>query len=95
MSKVMLWERLMPILKKAGDGGEVLNVLPLFQAVGMDFTSCFLFRLRHGTRYLFQILEWKFWLEEYERFKFLSRDDRLMGYIEAWCLGFCERIEAS
>ncbi|CAI7586320.1 hypothetical protein PCG10_002050 [Penicillium crustosum] len=95
MSKVILWERLMPILKKAGEGGEVLNVLPLFQAVGMDFTSSFLFGLREGTRYLFNIPEWKIWLDEYERFKYLSRDDRYMGFIEGWCLGFCDRLEAS
>ncbi|KAJ6023300.1 hypothetical protein N7460_013695 [Penicillium canescens] len=95
ISKVVLWERLMPILKKAGEGGEVLNVLPLFQAVGMDFTSSFLFGLRQGTRYLFNISDWKIWLEEYERFKYLSRDDRYMGFIERWCLELCERIEAS
>ncbi|KGO40579.1 Cytochrome P450 [Penicillium expansum] len=95
ISKVMLWDRLMPILKKAGEGGEVLNVLPLFQAVGMDFTSSFLFGLRQGSRYLFNIPEWKIWLEEYERFKYLSRDDRYMGFIEAWCLSFCDRVEAS
>ncbi|KOS48290.1 hypothetical protein ACN38_g683 [Penicillium nordicum] len=95
ISKVILRDRLMPILKTAGEGGEVLNVLPLFQAVGMDFTSSFLFGLREGTRYLFNIPEWKIWLEEYEQFKYLSRDDRYMGFIEAWCLGFCNRIEAS
>ncbi|KAI2753712.1 hypothetical protein DTO006G1_8845 [Penicillium roqueforti] len=95
ISKVVLWERLMPILKKVGEGGEVVNVLPLFQAVGMDFTSSFLFGLRHGTRYLFDIPEWKLWLEEYERFKYLSRDDRFMGFIEGWCLGLCAGVEAS
>jgi hypothetical protein len=95
ISKVVLWERLMPILKEAGDSGEVLNVLPLFQAVGMDFTSSFLFGLQQGTRYLFSIPEWKVWLEEYERFKYLSRDDRYMGFIEGWCLGLCERTEKS
>lgn len=95
ISKVVLWDRLMPILKKAGNDGEVLNVLPMFQAVGMDFTSSFLFGLRRGTRYLFNIPEWMVWLEEYEKFKFLSRDDRYMGFIEGWCMELCERTEAS
>ncbi|KAJ5753070.1 hypothetical protein N7520_009987 [Penicillium odoratum] len=95
ISKTVLWERLMPVLKKAGEDEEVLNVLPLFQAVGMDFISSFLFGLRGGTRYLFNIPEWKVWLEEYERFKFLSRENRYMGFIERWCLGFCERTEAA
>lgn len=94
ISKVVLWKRLMPILKKAGEGREVLNVLPLFQALGMDFTSSFLFGLRQGTRYLFNIPEWKMWLDEYERFKYMSRDARYMGFIEKWCMGFCERMEA-
>ncbi|CAI7630120.1 unnamed protein product [Penicillium glandicola] len=95
ISRVVLWERLMPILKKAGEGGEVLNVLPLFQAVGMDFTSSLLFGLRQGTSYLFSIPQWKIWLEEYERFKYLSRDERYMGFVESWCLGLCERVETS
>lgn len=95
ISKVVLWGRLMPILKKAGEGGEVLNVLPLFQALGMDFTSSFLFGLRQGTGYLFKIPEWREWLEEYERFKYMSRDDRYMGFVEKWCLELCNRVEAS
>jgi cytochrome P450 len=95
ISKVVLQERLLPILKKAGERGEVVNVLPLFQAVGMDFISSFLFGLEHGTKYLFNIPEWKVWLEEYEKFKYLSRSDRHMGFIETWCLGFCERVEGS
>ena len=95
ISKAVLWERLMPIVKKAGEGGEVVNVLHLFQALGMDFTSSFLFGLGRGTKYLFNIPEWKIWLEEYERFKYLSRDDRYMGFIEGWCLGLCAGVEAS
>ncbi|KAJ5319732.1 hypothetical protein N7508_000015 [Penicillium antarcticum] len=94
ISKVILWDRLMPILKQAGEKGEVLNVLPLFQAVGMDFISSFLFGLRPGTRYLLRIPEWKVWLGEYEKFKYLSRHDRYMGFIENWCMGLCKRMEA-
>ncbi|KAJ5826557.1 hypothetical protein N7447_003320 [Penicillium robsamsonii] len=95
MSKVVLWKRFMPILQKAGGSGEVLNVLPLFQALGMDFISSYLFGLRDGTKYVLNIPEWRVWLEEYEKFKFLSREDRYMGFIEGWCLGLCERTEAS
>ncbi|CAG8146663.1 unnamed protein product [Penicillium salamii] len=95
ISKEILHARLIPILKKAGDNQEVLNVLPLFQAVGMDFTSSFLFGLRHGTKYSLSIPEWKVWLEEYERFKYMSRGDRYMGFIERWCIGLCEQAEVS
>ncbi|KAJ5239779.1 hypothetical protein N7468_004398 [Penicillium chermesinum] len=81
------------VRRGAARSGEVLNVLPLFQAVGMDFTSSFLFGLRQGTRFLFNLPEWNIWLEEYERFKFLSRDDQYMGFIERWCMDFCEQLE--
>ncbi|OQE41356.1 hypothetical protein PENCOP_c005G04196 [Penicillium coprophilum] len=93
ISKVVMSERVMPILKKAGESGEVVNVLPLFQALGMDFTSSFLFGLRRGTAFVLNIPEWKMWLEEYERFKFMSREKRYMGFIEGWCLGLCEQTE--
>ncbi|KAJ5963994.1 uncharacterized protein N7479_003870 [Penicillium vulpinum] len=95
IAKAVLWGRFMPILKQAGETGEVLNVLPLCQALGMDFTSSFLFGLRQGTKYLLNIPEWMMWLEEYEQFKYLSRDDRYMGFIERWCLGLCDRMEES
>ncbi|KAJ5787564.1 hypothetical protein N7457_002554 [Penicillium paradoxum] len=95
LSEVMLWDRLMPILKKAGENGEVLNVLPLFQALGMDFTSSFLLGSRRGTKFLLNIPEWMIWLKEYERFKFMSREDRFMGFVEKWCLELCERAEPS
>lgn len=95
ISETILWGRIMPILQSAASSGEVVNVLPLFQAAGMDFTSSFLFGLRQGTNYLFNLPEWKVWLEEYEIFKYLSRDDRYMGFIESWCLRLCDRTEES
>ncbi|CAG8184447.1 unnamed protein product [Penicillium olsonii] len=95
ISRHILSERLMPILKKSSDSQEVVNVLPLFQAIGMDFTSSFLFGLGRGTEYSLKIPEWMVWLEEYERFKYMSRHDRYMGFIERWCLELCERAEVS
>ncbi|PLB48532.1 cytochrome protein [Aspergillus steynii IBT 23096] len=93
LSRIVLSQRLLPILHRAASAGDVLNVLPLFQAVGMDFTSGFLFGSRNATTCLFDLPEWKRWLDEYEQFKEMSRDDRRDGFIESWCLSLCRRME--
>lgn len=93
ISRIVLSQRLLPILQQAAKGGDAINVLPLFQAVGMDFTSAFLFGTRNSTTYLFKLPEWQHWLDEYEQFKVMSREDRHNGFVESWCLSLCRRME--
>ncbi|PYH87647.1 putative cytochrome P450 monooxygenase [Aspergillus ellipticus CBS 707.79] len=93
LSSHILWGRLFPILNNLSRTNETVSVLPLFQAVGMDFTSAFLFGLQNATRYTLHLEEWTPWLDEYERFKYLSRDARYNGFIEKWCLDLCSRVQ--
>ncbi|KAI9039778.1 cytochrome P450 [Aspergillus affinis] len=93
ISRIVLSQRLLPILRRVATDRETINVLPLFQAVGMDFTSAFLFGTRNATTYILQLPEWQQWLDEYEQFKVMSRDDRCDGFIESWCLSLCRRME--
>ncbi|KAL2841563.1 cytochrome P450 [Aspergillus pseudoustus] len=93
LSAVVLSQRLFPILQRIAADGETVNVLPLFQAVGMDFTSSYLFGIQSGTRYLFNLPEWQKWLEEYEKFKHLSLDERADGFVEKWCLSLCQQAQ--
>ncbi|KAA8644910.1 hypothetical protein EYZ11_005298 [Aspergillus tanneri] len=93
ISRIVLSQRLLPTLQRVASSGEAINVLPLFQAVGMDFTSAYLFGTRNSTTYISQLPEWQKWLDEYEQFKEMSRDDRRDGFIESWCLSLCRRME--
>jgi hypothetical protein len=95
LSEVVLSQRLFPILQRLATDGETVNVLPLFQAVGMDFTSSYLFGTQNGTKYLFNLTEWQKWLEEYEKFKHLSLDERADGFVEKWCLSLCQQTETA
>ncbi|OOG00887.1 hypothetical protein ASPCADRAFT_159267 [Aspergillus carbonarius ITEM 5010] len=95
LSSHILHQRLLPILDNLARTEQSVNVLPLFQAVGMDFTSAFLFGLRHSTRYVLNLGEWNNWLDEYERFKHQSREERYRGFIENWCLGLCEKVRSA
>ncbi|GKZ23416.1 hypothetical protein AbraIFM66951_009699 [Aspergillus brasiliensis] len=72
----------------------VVNVLPVFQAVGMDFTSGFVFGMQGGTRFLEDLTSWGVWLGQYESFKRMSREERYMGFVERWCLGLCEGVSS-
>ncbi|KAL4875372.1 cytochrome P450 [Aspergillus karnatakaensis] len=91
LSAVIVSQRLLPLLQRFATTGETANVLPLFQAVGMDFTSSYLFGTRNGTKYLFNLPRWQQWLGEYEKFKHLSLDERADGFVERWCLELCQR----
>lgn len=95
VSKIVLSHRLLPILDRAAKAGKATNVLPLFQAVGMDFTSSFLFGTSNSTKYILNLPEWQRWLDEYERFKYMSREKRYLGFIESWCLSLCRRTEGN
>jgi hypothetical protein len=95
ISSIVLSQRLLPILQKVAEEGEAINVLPLFQAVGMDFTSAFLFGTANSTTFLFDLPGWEKWLVEYERFKYLSLKERYLGFIESWCLSLCSRIQSN
>ncbi|KAF7592319.1 hypothetical protein BBP40_000375 [Aspergillus hancockii] len=93
ISSIVLSQRLFPILRRVAKSGEAINVLPLFQAVGMDFTSSYLFGTKNSTTYILHLPEWQQWLDEYEKFKYMSVEARYMGFIEAWCLSYCHKVE--
>ncbi|KAF5858429.1 hypothetical protein ETB97_004367 [Aspergillus alliaceus] len=93
ISSIVLSQRLFPILRRIAKSGEAINVLPLFQAVGMDFTSSYLFGTQNSTEYIFHLPEWQQWLDEFEKFKYLSVQDRYMGFIENWCLSLCRKVQ--
>ncbi|KAI9928453.1 hypothetical protein ASPWEDRAFT_170549 [Aspergillus wentii DTO 134E9] len=93
ISRMMLKERIFPILDNLAQTGDSVNVLPLFQAVGMDFTSSYLFGTENGTMFVFDMGEWMRWLGEYERFKYMSLQERYHGFIESWCLSLCQKMK--
>ncbi|KAL4945847.1 hypothetical protein BDV06DRAFT_209164 [Aspergillus oleicola] len=93
LSNVILSERLMPFLAGVAGKGEVVNVLPVFQAVGMDFTSGYLFGSEIGTKFLFDLGSWEKWLGEYEVFKKMSLDERADGFVERWCMELCNKTK--
>lgn len=95
ISAMVLSQRLFPILSRVAKTGEAINVLPLFQAVGMDFTSSFLFGTRNSTMYVLNPPEWQQWLDEYEKFKHMSREERYLGFVERWCLSLCRKMEGN
>ncbi|KAL4892500.1 cytochrome P450 [Aspergillus ambiguus] len=95
ISEIIIFDRLLPVLQRTARSGNMINVLPLFQAVGMDFTSAYIFGTKNSTAYVLEQSEWAYWLQEYEKFKYLSRQERYGGFIETWCLDLCKRMQRS
>ena len=90
ISEVMIFDRLFHVLHSAAQNDTPLNVLELSQALGMDFTSAYLFGLTNGTNFLEHVEKRRRWLSLYSTFKNQSAKDRALGEIEQWCLSMCE-----
>lgn len=90
ISSIILSDGLLPLLDNLAQNGTPTNILPLFQAVGMDFTSAYIFGTRNATDFLHNLPGWEEWLVRYEEFKYQAPKARAAGFLESWCLSLCD-----
>jgi hypothetical protein len=69
ISKILLFDRLLPILKLSAEKCATVEVLELNAAIGMDFTCAYLFGLDAGSDFLRNVEHRKHWLDTYEETK--------------------------
>ena len=93
ISDVLMYDRFLPIMNRVDEDGGELDVLDFMQAVGMDFTSAYLFGLSQGTDFMNDVGYRHHWLEEYKNFKYQLPRDRADGEVERWCMSMCEAAE--
>ena len=91
ISTTVVFDRLLPVLDELARTRKVINVLPFGQAIGLDFTSSYLFGLVNGSDFVRDPKNWELWLEKYEIFKYQNPKDRAWGEIEKWCFDRCEK----
>ncbi|MCJ1367860.1 hypothetical protein MMC16_006996 [Acarospora aff. strigata] len=65
ISQTVIYDRLLPIIQPVGKS-KILDVVELFYAVNMDFTSGYLFGLTNGTNFLHDEKERREWLGLYQ-----------------------------
>lgn len=94
LSKILLFKRFLPILHVASQVDKPVDVLSLAEALGMDFTSGYLFGSANGTNFLENVAYRNHWLELYSVFKYQHPKERASGEIENWCFSMCEAAEA-
>ena len=93
VSDRLIFNRLLPIMQQVHEHGGELDVLDFTQAVGMDFTSAYLFGLHNSTDFMHNVEYRHYWLEDYRTFKTQLPQDRAGGEIERWCLSMCEAAD--
>lgn len=93
VSNRLIFDRFLPIIQGAHEHGGELDVLDLMQAVGMDFTSAYLFGLSNSTNFINDVGYRHRWLEEYKTFKIRLPQERANGEMERSCLSMCEAAE--
>ena len=95
LSSTLLYTRLLPVLHSVAQAVTPINVLELFQACGMDFTSAYLFGITNGTNFISDIRARRQYFHNY-----LVKSRRLPGAglatqeIEAFCLSMCNAASA-
>lgn len=94
LSSTLLFKRFLPILHAASQIDNPVDILNLAEALGMDFTSGYLFGSANGTNFLSNVEYRNHWLELYSIFKNQRPKERAFGEIENWCISMCEAAEA-
>lgn len=91
ISSDILLDRLLPILEDLAQSGMPVNVLPLMQAVAMDYTSAYLFGTVNGTDFLRDEEYRNHWLGLYSMFNKQDPRDRVWSEIGKFCFSLCDK----
>ncbi|KAF5014341.1 hypothetical protein F66182_14706, partial [Fusarium sp. NRRL 66182] len=63
VSSIIVADRFLPLLSKLAQSREAINVLPLLQGLGQDFTSAYLFGSKYGTDFIHDVAKRDHWLD--------------------------------
>lgn len=91
ISSILVFDRFLPVVQQLAQSKRAINVLPLTQAVGMDFTSSYLFGSARGTDFIRDVQRRDHILGLYEAFKMSLPKERAFGEFEQWCLELCDK----
>jgi len=93
-SDYLIFHRFLPIMHSVAKNGVEMNIFDFTQAVGMDFTSAYLFGMSNGTNFMHDVEYRHHWLDQYKTFKNQLPQERADGEVERWCFSMCEAAEA-
>lgn len=93
ISNEIICNRLLPVLDEAARSDTAMEVLAFSKALGMDFTSAYLFGLSNGTDFVRDKAGRDQWLEMYDKTKYQSPEEREFGDVEQWCFDLCKTAE--
>ena len=94
VSSQLIFDRFLPIIQETVGYGGDMDVLDFTEAVGMDFTSAYLFGLSNSTDFIKNAEYRRHWLKEFQTFKIRLPHERAGGEIEGWCFSMCEAADA-
>ncbi|EED24125.1 cytochrome P450 monooxygenase, putative [Talaromyces stipitatus ATCC 10500] len=92
VSLIIVVDRFLPLLGELAQKREAINVFPLLQGLGQDFTSAYLFGSKYGTDFIHDVAKRECWLDMYEKFKVSHPKERSFGEFEQWCLALCDKV---
>ena len=91
----VIYNRFFPIMHEVAAKGIEMDVLDFTQAIGMDVTSNYLFRLGNRTDFMNDVEYRRHWFTEYATSKHQLPAERLCCEIEKWCFAMCQSADRS
>ncbi|KAL8804793.1 MAG: hypothetical protein Q9182_002385 [Xanthomendoza sp. 2 TL-2023] len=89
----LMLHKFLPAIELAACSNRAIDMFDLLQALGMDFTTAYLFGSANGSRFLEDVEYRRHWFETYAVFSRQSPQERANGEIEQWCMAMCKAAE--
>ncbi|KAL8717461.1 MAG: hypothetical protein Q9225_005300 [Loekoesia sp. 1 TL-2023] len=89
----LLLHKFLPAIDSTARENRPIDIFDLTQALGMDFTSAYLFGSENGTRFVEDVEYRRRWFAQYAIFYHQTPQARADGEIEQWCMSMCKAAE--
>lgn len=94
LSRVLLFDRILPYFDSAAHDGTPVEVLEFFQAVSMDFMSAYLFGITNATDFIRDVKARQHYIRMYQtKLLRLPGAEVATRYLESHCLSMCDAAE--
>ncbi|KAL9593425.1 MAG: hypothetical protein Q9179_005887 [Wetmoreana sp. 5 TL-2023] len=89
----LVLDKFLPNLDSTARNGHPIDMFDLTQAVGMDFTTAYLFGSANGTNFVDNVEFRRHWFALYQVLYTQTPEERAYGEIEQWGMSMCKAAE--
>ncbi|KAL8901873.1 MAG: hypothetical protein Q9207_004990 [Kuettlingeria erythrocarpa] len=91
----LIYHKFLPIIDLAARNSRPIDIFDLTQALGMDFTTAYLFGSENGSTFMQDVDYRRHWFAQYAVLVNQSPEKRANGLLEQWCMSMCQAAQLS